>query len=577
LSLFGACVFADAGGAAEVHLSLPLPPRYLSPYCEQRSQHGDVRMGNPQSHLCRTHTLCDDTHDDDNWSDDDDVTVTSETRGGSCGALCCSPCQETSGDFIHASSSNNLLRTASGNFGLKTLTANNRGKDIEQFFNIDRKRLIGEGGYASVFPCVDKQMGTSYAVKCVAKKFVASGKKLQQEVNIMLALDHPNIVKLYEIYEDHRFVYLILELCSGGELFDRVVKEGRLSEKLTALIMHQIFRATHYMHSTGVCHRDLKPENFLLQLDAPIEVNTVKVIDFGIAAFIKPDGDFRTKTGTPFYVAPEVVASSWPRYGQECDLWSCGVIMYVLLCGRLPFKGHNDVSTLQKVVQGKFSFPSDHFSNVSEAAKGVIKRLLVKDRMKRMTSEQALKNPWITNMAPSAQKAPLLASVTQNLQAFRCSTRLQKAAFHVAAHHVNGSQLDKLKLLFTQLDEDSSGTLSREELTRGLQKTNIPAEQIPLILEGIDVDGSGEIDYTEFLAAALERREFLEESACWAAFKVFDRNGDGRITKKELAHVVNSYHVTDKWNRETLQELMREIDANEDGFINFEEFRSLLQ
>merc|ERR1719499_1264592 len=182
-----------------------------------------------------------------------------------------------------------------------------------------------------------------------------------------------------------------------------------------------------------------------------------------------------------------------------------------------------------------------------------------------MTSEQALKDPWITNIAPSAQKAPLLASVTQNLQAFRSSSRLQKAALHVAAHHINSSQLEKLQLLFTELDEDGNGTLSRDELTRGLQKTNVPAEQIPLILEGIDVDGSGEIDYTEFLAAAVERREFVEESACWAAFKVFDRNGDGRITKKELAHVVNSYEITDKWNRETLQDIMREVDANGDG------------
>jgi calcium-dependent protein kinase len=471
-----------------------------------------------------------------------------------------------------------MMRSSSNGVGVKTLTANNRGKDIEQYFNINRKRMLGEGGYASVFPCVDLKMGTSYAVKCVAKKFVASGQKLQNEIDIMLALDHPNIVKLYQTFEDSRFVYLILELCSGGELFDRVVADGRLSEKLTAAIMQQIFRATHYMHdSAGVCHRDLKPENFLLQLDGPIEVNTVKVIDFGIAGVIKPDSDFRTKTGTPFYVAPEIVASSWPRYGAECDLWSCGVIMYVLLCGRLPFKGHNDAATLQKVMLAKFSFPSDHFAGVSEAAKDVVKRLLVKDPLKRMTSEQALNDPWITHMAPSAQQVQLTASVTHNLQAFRSSNRLQKAALHVAAHHINGSQLERLQSLFTQLDEDGNGTLSRDELTRGLRKTNIPAEQIQLILEGIDVDGSGEIDYTEFLAAALERREFLEESACWAAFKVFDRNGDGRITKAELAHVVNSYQITEKWSREQIQDLMNEVDANGDGFIDFEEFRRLLQ
>jgi len=267
----------------------------------------------------------------------------------------------------------------------------------------------------------------------------------------------------------------------------------------------------------------------------------------------------------------------YPHYGPECDLWSCGVIMYVLLCGRLPFKGHNENTTLQKVMLGKFNFPSDHFSGVSESAKDVIKRLLVKDPLKRMTSEQAIKDPWITSTAPSAPNAPVLSSVAQNLQTFWSSSRLQRAALHVAAHHINGGQLEQLQQLFVQLDEDGNGTLSREELTRGLQKTNIPAEQIPRILEGIDVDGSGEIDYTEFLAAALERREFLEESACWAAFKVFDRDGDGCITKQELAHVVKSYHIADKWNRETLQELMREVDKNGDGQIDFEEFRSLLQ
>merc|ERR1719195_2442660 len=194
-----------------------------------------------------------------------------------------------------------------------------------------------------------------------------------------------------------------------------------------------------------------------------------------------------------------------------------------------------------------------------------------------MTSEQALQDPWITHMAPSAQQVHLTASVTHNLQAFRSSNRLQKAALHVAAHHINGSQLERLQSLFTQLDEDENGTLSREELTRGLQKTNIPAEQIPRILEGIDVDGSGEIDYTEFLAAALERREFLEEHACWAAFQVFDRDGDGSITKTELAQVVNSCHIVNTRNGETPQELMRQVDANGDGLIDFEEFRSLLQ
>lgn len=463
---------------------------------------------------------------------------------------------------------------------LKALTIENKNKNIDDFFELDREHKIGEGGYASVVPGKDKKTGAKYAVKIIAKNMVAQRSRLQNEIDLMLSLDHPNIVKLFQTFEDQRLIYLVLELCAGGELFDKVIEEGFLSERLTADIMQQIFRAVHYMHNVAhICHRDLKPENFMFHTQTGLEGNTLKVIDFGIAALFKPGpSTFTTKTGTPYYVAPEVLGR-WPTYGAQVDMWSCGVIMYVLLSGRLPFKGSDEAATLQKVSTGKFVFPPEAFGKVSKEAKELIRRLLTKTPDDRWTAEQALNDVWTKKVGPSPGSAPLQANVINSIREFNNQNKMKRTALRLVARQLNEGAISNLRKIFTQLDKDGNGTLTVEELSQGLRAANLPADIISSIISGVDSDGSGEIDYSEFIAATLERREYLTESACWSAFRVFDRDGDGKITQKELSEVLTNYQLVQELGAQNVEAkvLMAEVDTNNDGVIDFAEFMQMMR
>jgi len=472
------------------------------------------------------------------------------------------------------------VRSKPGLHGAKALLIDNTGKHLEDAFDVDQRRVVGEGGYATVFIGKDKRTGVDRAIKCITKKMVANRQRLQREIDIVMALDHPNINRLFQTFEDRKYIYLILELCSGGELFDRIQELGHLSEREAAIIMQQIFRAVYYMHERGVCHRDLKPENFLFQHKAPIEGNTLKVIDFGIAATFEPakGGSFSTRTGTPYYVAPEVLQYPFTQYGPECDMWSAGVIMYVLLSGRLPFRGVDDNATFAKVKAAKVNFPADVFANVSEAAKTLIRRLLTKDPAQRYSAEVAVSDAWARNHAPSAAPAPLHKSVVEALRTFQAENKLKKVALHVVARQLDESQIKQLRNIFMELDANGDGHLTLAELGEGLRRSELGSvpEDLSELLQNLDVDGSGQIDYTEFLAATLERRQYNSENICWAAFRVFDKNNDGKISHQELVEVLASQDVVQAIGRDQVTELMKEFDRDGDGNIDFEEFMAMM-
>lgn len=220
----------------------------------------------------------------------------------------------------------------------------------------------------------------------------------------MQLLDHPNVLKLYEYFEDAKNVYLITELCTGGELFDRIIKEEFFSERVAAKIFKQILQPLNYCHSQGIAHRDLKPENFLFETDDPD--SDLKVIDFGLSKILKnpqlQDGlanqkanvkdldRMNTRAGTPNYISPEVLAGN---YGVECDLWSAGCILYILLCGYPPFYGDDDQQILEMVQRGKFDFDGEEWDEISKEAKDLIKKLICRPE-KRLTAAEALQHKW---------------------------------------------------------------------------------------------------------------------------------------------------------------------------------------
>jgi len=454
-----------------------------------------------------------------------------------------------------------------------------RTEKITDYYDSDSKNL-GAGSYGSVSKAVRKATGQQVAIKKITKKDVKNIPRFKLEIRIMKILDHPNIIKLYEHFEDHKNIYLVMELCTGGELFDRIIEENKMSEKHAAIIMRQMLRAINYMHGSNVMHRDLKPENFLFRSKDPVEKTDLKIIDFGLSCEFEPGQMVKTRAGTPYYVAPQVLQG---EYDQACDLWSCGVMLYIILVGYPPFYAEKDEDVLKKVSAGAFSFRADDWRDISHDAKDLIKKLLKKTVKDRINASEALDHRWIKDTAPAAPAANVSRSVLQNLKAFRSMHKMKKAALHVIAHQLGDEAIKELRDLFTSLDKDGNGTLTIQEMKDGIEKSGLTNQTIDLkaILEDVDADGSGVIDYTEWIASTLNMKQYFQEDVLWAAFKVFDRDGNGKISKDELANIVledpNVKQVIGQKQGVELDQILAQVDANGDGEIDFDEFVAMMK
>jgi len=446
---------------------------------------------------------------------------------------------------------------------------------IQDVYSME-KRNIGTGSFGSVCRGSHKATKVLRAIKTIPKGKMRNTERFKKEIAIMKMMDHPNIIKLFETFEDHRSVYLAMELCSGGELFDKVIAAGHFGEADAAIVMQQMLRAVRYMHENKIAHRDLKPENFLFQSKDPIKDNVLKLIDFGLSCQFEEGKPMSTRAGTPYYVAPQVLAG---KYDQQCDTWSCGVIMYILLCGYPPFYGQSDQEVLAKVKKGHMTFPSCDWNHISNDAKDLIRSLVRVNPTERFTGEQALAHTWIREKAPRANSVPLQENFVNRLRVFRSQSKFAKAALHVIATQLKETQIKSLRETFTALDDNNDGLLSMTELKDGLSRAGLDVLPADLqdIMDGIDADGSGVIDYTEFLAATLEKRQYVQDDVCWAAFRVFDVNGDGKISPEELRAVLSSGEVDNVVDRHTIPEILEQVDKNGDGAIDFEEFMSMLK
>jgi len=243
---------------------------------------------------------------------------------------------------------------------------------------------------------VKKETGEVFAVKIIEKNQSEEELQLlQREIDIMQKLDHKNIISLEEVYDDKETIYLVMELVQGGELFDQIVSRGTYAESDAANIVRQILDAVNYMHENGIAHRDLKPENLLCSGD---EYNTIKVTDFGLSKDFG-SASLRTSCGTPDYVAPEVLRGQ--PYDNSVDVWSIGVITYILLCGFPPFYGNTDQQIFEKILKVDYDFPSPDWDQISSEAKDFIRKILIHDPTKRPTAAEALDGDWIKNKSPS--------------------------------------------------------------------------------------------------------------------------------------------------------------------------------
>lgn len=460
------------------------------------------------------------------------------------------------------------VRFSSGNFVQKKV------ESLRQNYTVSAK--IGSGAFGYVRLGVHKHSNQKRAIKTIEKESISKDMKERtkffNEVDILKNTDHPNIIRLYEFYEDEKHYHLVTEYVAGGELFDYIIKSKMLSESIAANFLKQILSAVAYCHQKSIVHRDLKPENLLLDRESPDA--TVKVIDFGTSAIFEETKQLTQKYGTAYYIAPEVLRRD---YNEKCDIWSCGVILYIFLSGRPPFGGKNDKDILTKVQQGNVPWGPE-WDKISPEAKRLIKKMLEYDPKHRYSASQALQDPWIiSNTSSSHQDNLFEASSLEKLKGFRVEQKLQHAVLtFIASQLINKEESKKLAETFRSIDKNGDGKLSREELLEAYKLTmgrDEAAEEVEKIMKKVDVNGSGYIDYTEFVTACAKKETMLSVENLESAFRAFDSDGSGKISSAELREMLGGENSS---QNEVWIKLVDDVDQDKDGEIDIREFKDMM-
>ena len=458
------------------------------------------------------------------------------------------------------------------------------------YSNYDLLNYIGKGGFGRVYKVKHKlsnQFRAMKIIKCKADNPHSNTIEIIKQINILKTLDHPNIIKVYEFYSTDRYIYIINELCTGGELFNKIVEVKHFTESTACFIMRQLLSAVAYCHDKGVIHRDLKPENILIESseEKDKEYFHIKIIDFGTCEILKKK-KLTEQIGTSFYIAPEVLKNG---YNEKCDLWSCGVILYILLCGSPPFYGKNEKEIFQKVLDGTINFKHKIWNKISQDAKNLVTKLLQVNPTKRISAAEALEDIWFKkniniNIINDAQNQNNFNIFIKNISEFCAEQKLQQATLAFLVHNfAPKEELNELKKIFFAFDKNGDGKLSKEEFVTGL--TNIDMnlnlnlilneeESLDGLIKNIDSDNNGYITFEEFLIASINKEKILTEKNLKMAFDVFDRDKNGCISHDELKYILGEYNPNAKeylWKKK-----IQQIDLNKDGQISYEEFHKMM-
>uniref|UniRef100_A0A6U0Q172 Uncharacterized protein n=1 Tax=Eucampia antarctica TaxID=49252 RepID=A0A6U0Q172_9STRA len=448
--------------------------------------------------------------------------------------------------------------------------------DVRVRYHINH-REIGHGHYGVVRKCMDRETQKWYAIKSIRKSKVGRVDVLKREISILKEVNHPNIIRLIEVHEDSKYIHLITELCTGGELFDRIIAktqsdEGHFSERDAATNIRCILDAIAYCHDVKqIVHRDLKPENFLFETGA--EDADIKIIDFGLSRHDTNNfGVMKTKVGTPYYVAPEVLNR---EYTKTCDIWSIGVITYILLCGYPPFYGDSDNQIFESVRAGRFDFPSPDWDNISIEAKDFICCLLKKDPARRLTAAQAMKHKWIKIQTENKNKpATTVAHGSHRsftFKKFMGLQKLKKAALGYIATHLTQAELGDLGDIFHKIDLDGSNILTLQEIDNALAHGNFCSdlqEKVRDLRDDLSLSGEDTLNWKDFLAAMMDKSLWMREDKIRMAFDHLKKSDDNCLLISDLVDLFGG--------ESKAKEIMGEICSDGVGRISYKDFKNMM-
>lgn len=443
-------------------------------------------------------------------------------------------------------------------------------------------KKLGEGSYGQVFRVKHKDISVYRAMKKITgsnNKDPEKVKEITNEIELMKTMDHPNIVKIFEFYNTKDGFYLITEYCNGGELFDKIIKLKRFEEAPAAYIMYQLLSAVFYCHNINIIHRDLKPENILIESEEKENYFNIKVIDFGTAKIFDKNKSENKVIGSAYYIAPEVLSG---KYNEKCDIWSCGVIMYILLSGKPPFGGEDD-EIVEKIKRGKFDMKSDVWNKISNEAKDLIKSMLDMNYLSRLSAQKALSHKWFKKYKMKEKLTSIgvdkLTKSIENIKKYKSDSKLQQVALAFLVHNsLYLPEVRDLVRIFKNIDSNGDGKITKEEMIVAIGKFyQVPdaEEEVNLIFENVDNDNNGFIEYEEYIRASINKKDLLTNEILKFTFKYFDKDGSGSITGDEIVQVL--FNGQDKEMAMKLtSELIKEVDLDKNAQINFEEFKAMM-